>query len=391
MDDQEYYILDDSLGRDSVIEPFISIIWSERYSAWGDFQLVVSSTSANRRLFTPGTRITRKGSFYVMTIDTVTDATAQDGTKTLTIVGKSLEALLNDRVAMAAFTATATTPYWIITGTPGNIARQIFNVVCVVAALDQNDTIPFYSFGTLLEPGSIPESTDIVSIAFPPDTAYNSIKKICDMYALGFRLVKDGDTGLVYYEVYTGNDLTSTQTSLPPVIFDPNLETLEDITTLTSTATVKTVAYVFAQNGTAVVYAPTADPTDSGSDRRVLLVNSTNTTAAGSTLTSALQQEGLVALAACRPVYQFDGTMPQSLPYVYGVDYGLGDLVEERTADGLGNQMIVTEQIFSSDNSGEKSYPTLTLVQTITPGTWLAWDASAVWNTVDPADYWGTI
>src|SRR5450756_2009370 len=125
----EYYVLDDLLRRDFLIQNYISIIWTERYSAWGDFQIVMPSNSNNRRLFTPGIRVTRNNSYRVATIETVTDSIAQDGTKTLTIVGRSFEALLEDRVAMPSLTATITAPYWVITGNPANIARQIFNAV----------------------------------------------------------------------------------------------------------------------------------------------------------------------------------------------------------------------------------------------------------------------
>jgi hypothetical protein len=105
-------------------------------------------------------------------------------------------------------------------------------------------------------------------------------------------------------------------------------------------------------------------------------------------LLAALQQEGLQALAVQRNVYSFDGTLPPQNAYIYGVDYNLGDVVEERTEDNFKNQMVVTEQIFSSDDTGDKSYPTLSILQTITPGTWLAEPVSEVWDTVPVTEHW---
>jgi hypothetical protein len=105
-------------------------------------------------------------------------------------------------------------------------------------------------------------------------------------------------------------------------------------------------------------------------------------------LLAALQQEGLQALASQREVYSFDGTLPPENAYIYGVDYNLGDIVEERTEDGFKNQMIVVEQIFSSDNTGDKSFPTLAILQTITPGTWLAEPVSEVWDDVPATEHW---
>jgi hypothetical protein len=387
----EYYILDDAFRRSQLIEDFQSFIWTERYSASGDFQIVTQSTLYNRTLLQPETWIWRLGSRYVMKIDTVTDDTAEDGTRNLTVTGSSLEALLDDRVAMPSLSDTTTLPSWVLTGTPGGIVREMFNQICVLGALDEKDTIPFYTLGTLFPAGSIPEPADVITTTTNPDTLYNTIKSICDTYGLGFRLVRNGETSQVYFEVYTGNDLTSGQNTLPAVIFDPNLDNLEEISQLSSTAVVKTVAYVLASNGFAVVNAPSADPNATDFSRRVLLVNSSNDDTPGSALDEALQQEGLIALAAQRTVYSFDGTLPTTSQYVYGTDYQLGDLVEERNSDGFAGFMTVTEQIFSSDSTGETQYPTLSLSETVIPGSWLAFDQQETWDEVDPTLVWSAV
>lgn len=387
----EWYTLDGSFRRDQVIEGFESFIWTERYSAAGDFQIVTKSTYQSRQLLTPGTMIAMNKSHYVMMIDTVVDETGQDGTRNLTVTGKSLEALLDSRVAMPAVTDTTSTPAWVVVDTPGNVCRYMFTQICVVGVLSPNDTIPFYHPGTLLPAGNIPEESGTITVSAPPDTLYNTIKKICDTYFLGFRLVRNGDLGQLYFEVYTGNDLTSDQTTLNPVIFAPDMDNLEKGTLLTSTAPVKDVAYVFAQNGSRVVYAVGANIDANGANRRVLLINSSNTLPAGIELDDALEAEAQIALANARLVYAFDGELPQTTQYEYGVHYNLGDLVEERNADGYGNQMLVTEQIFSSDKNGERSYPTLTAKLLITPGTWSAEPGTLHWADEDPSVIWATL
>lgn len=386
----EWYTLDDQLRRDTVIEGFESFIWTERYSESGDFQIVIKSTFESRQLLVPDLMITRIGSTYVMKIDTVSDETDEDGTRNLTVTGRSLEALLDDRVGMPAITDTTTTPTWNLTGTPGDVVRNAFHTICVVGVLNANDTIPFYHSGTLLPAGNIPEESGEITVAASPDTLYNLFKTICDTYFLGFRFVRNAEAGQIYFEVYTGNDRTTDQIILNPVVFDPNMENLEKVSLLQSTALMKTVAYVFAQNGSAEVYAVGASVDDSGSKRRVLLINSSNSSEAGEELDAALVQEGTLALAAQRQIYAFDGELPQTIPYVYGRDYGLGDLVEERNSDGFGNQMIVTEQIFFANNEGERAYPTLTLKQVLTPGTWAVEDPDLDWNEVPDPEVWAT-
>lgn len=384
----EFYTLDDSLRRKDLVQNIESAIWTERCSAFGDCQFTLPSTYENRQLLLPKTRLTRGSSTYVMTIDTVVDQTDEAGIRNIVATGRSLEALLLDRVAMPAVTDTTTSPNWIVTAKPGDIMRFMFNEICVKCILSEHDSIPFYVPGTLLPPGNIPESTDVITVSASPDYLYNTLKSIADTYELGFRLVRNGDLGQVYFEVFTGDDRTLGQTSKDPVVFDPGTETLAKASILTSTAAVKTVAYVFAANGSAIVYAPDANANDSGSDRKVLLINSSNNGEAGPDLTAALQQEAQIALASQRTIYSFDGELPQGSLYVYGRDYKLGDLVQEIDSDNFGNQLRVTEQIFSVEKAGNSSYPTLSITQVLTPGTWLSLDANLNWTDIDPALDW---
>jgi hypothetical protein len=220
---------------------------------------------------------------------------------------------------------------------------------------------------------------------------YSTLTQLCNTYSLGFRLVRNGDQGEIYFEVYVGNDRTSSQSLLSPVVFDQSLNNLVDVNQLTSSAALKTVAYVYAANGYEIVYAPTADHAASGADRRVMLIQSSNDLPAGTDLTAALQQEGQIALAAQREIYAFDGKIPTHIPYVYGRDYGLGDLVEERNSDGFGGLMLVTEHISSSDDTGDTEYPTLTVSTVITPNSWLNFAGDEDWADIPTTVHWADL
>ena len=161
------------------------------------------------------------------------------------------------------------------------------------------------------------------------------------------------------------------------------MDTLSNVNSIISNAGMKNVAYVFGSNGSAIVYADNISSTISGFARRVLIVNASDIDIdPGVELTAALELRGIQELAAYRPTIAFDGEIPQNTPYIYGVDYNLGDIVELREADGKINNMRVTEQIFVSDIEGVRSYPTLSFDQLITPGTWLSWSATKVWDEV---------
>lgn len=385
-----YYTLDENLRRDQVIEDFESVIWTERYQAAGDITIVMKSTYSNKSLLAPGTRVGKEGSTYVMVIDTMDDDTSDDGSRNVTFTGKSFEFILNDRVAMPALSDLNETPAWVVTGTPGDIARQMFHEICVFCVLSSKDTIPFFTEGTLLPEGNIPEPGDSITISAAPDTLYNTIQKVCLAYGLGFRFAKEGDLGHLYFEIYTGSDRTTGQTDVDAIVFSPDLDNLSQIRQLTSTSGVKTVAYVFSANGAEFVYAPSANQEATGADRKVLFVNSSNSADAGPDLTAALKQEGLIALGDQREVYAFDGQLAPDAGYIYGVDYHLGDLVEEQTAAGFGNLMVVTEQIFVSDDQGDRTYPTLSINQAIVPGSWTGY-APDTWAETPDSVLWNNV
>lgn len=389
----DLYTLDDQLRRQYVVDQFESLIWTDRYKDVGDFELVIKADRGTKTLLAPGTRVVIAKSYCVMTVETVETAVSADGVSQLKIKGRSLENILNDRVAIPSMgTGSLTTPKWNITGLPAAIARYIFDQICVVHVNSPNDVIPFYHAGTMFTPGTIPEPSTTVSMSLDFDTVLNVIKKICDIYNLGFRLTRkelpNGAPSEMYFEVYTGDDRTTLQTTMPVVIFSPELDNLSDTNELTSTALLKNVAYVIAPNGTAYVYANGFDSsTATGYNRKAIVVMADDIELpAGTALQAALQQRGQEELAKYKVVIAFDGEIPQFGSYVYGVHYDLGDLVETRSSDGLATNMRVTEQIFVSDATGERSYPTLSTELLITAGSWFAWDTSQYWD--DAVGYW---
>lgn len=387
----EWHTLDANLKRDTVIEDFESFIWTERYNSWGDFTIVIVSTPEARRLLAPGTLLGMEESYRVMTIETVQEDLGEDGTRKLTVTGRSIEAWLDDRVAYPSLDDLTTNPKWHIADmTPASMAFYIFQQICESHILNANDVIPFYHLQPgPLPNGSLPLPSDTITMDFDMATVYADVSAICQAYNLGFRLYKDGDTGNIYFDIYTGFDRTSGQTDRTAVIFSPSLESVSQTSTLTSFAGFKNVAYVFAQHGTAVVYATGYGTSTPPIQRKVLLVDASDIeTTAGAALTAALNLRGTQALAENRRVYALDGVITPDQPYRYGVDYNLGDMVEERSDDGFINDMLVTEQIFISDDQGERSYPTLMVSTFATAGSWDAELPTEFWDDVDPGLYW---
>jgi len=563
----DVYILDDNLRRTEVIDRFESLIWTERFQSYGEFELTINSSQSAKNLFTYGTKLLTNKSNRIMQVDEVEDKTDTDGTKRLTVKGSSIERVLQDRVLSYSanqsttnlvyiekgpvviytssynnlltlnttqqinhhlltgdsvyFKSTASLPsrftgyvntifitdntfklakhgfytgdqiymtttgtmptgitsgttyyvivvnenlfklaltlsdseneipiditaigsgvlsvyskllpwfeyfviyvspdtfkladsfenakngvylviegaqtgvdtlYWQnlgklrISGLPADICRYIFDQFCVQGLLSSTDIIPFSSLDTINDTGSILEPDFEVTFDFKITTVYDAIKQLCDIYGLGFRIIYDYVTNEMLFNVYTGNDKTNSQTAFSPVVFDTNLDNLHSDTEYISVKNKKNVAYVFSKYGFSIVYSGSADATTSGFNKRVLYVDASDIEIGpGAILTNQLSIRGQQALSEYKTILAFDGELPSFGTYVYGVDYQLGDLVEVRNSYGYSDHKRVTEQIFSDDIEGEKSYPTLSSEQVITPGSWLAWSNTQTWNDV---------
>lgn len=381
----EVYTLDSVLRRDRVIDSFESLIWTERFSSYGDFELTIRSTNEGRSLLQPGVQLAMNESYRVMTVENITNSTNEDGLRVLKVTGNSLESCLEDRVAKNSTANLTTSPTWDLTGVPAVVARKIFHDICVTGILSPYDKIPFVVEGNGLMPSStIPEPVDPITLKLPPQSVYQAIKEICDVWYLGFRLLRNFDQSQLYWDVYSGSNRTTRQTVRPPVVFAPNLDNLTNTSEFNTIEAAKNVAYVYAPNGFQMVYPQDVPPDIDGFDRRVLHVDASDITlAAGSALDAALLQRGKEQLAQNRSFQAFDGEISQYSQYRYQRDYFLGDLVEMRNDDGVANDMRVTEQIFVSDKEGDRSYPTLTLNTYIGTGSWLSWESNKTWLDLD--------
>lgn len=390
----DIHLLDDRLRRVAVVDVYSSLIWTERFQDYGDFVLELESTDANRRLLSEGTWFVIPGSYRVMMIETVESNTSAENERVLKVTGRSIEALLDDRVAMSSLTGDASRR-WALTGLPNAVAKTIFKTICVDGALSTLDKLPYYSANAFLPLGTIPVYPDEVKFELEIETVYVLIKKICEIYNLGFRLVRNETVRTaptLHFDIYSGTDHSTSQSSTNAVVFDEELENLSNVTELTSSAGNKNVAYVIGKNKTLEVFADGVDITSAGFQRRVLVVKADDITLPiGTALDSALAQRGREELAQYRSIQALDGEISENSSYRYGVDYSLGDLIEVRGSGGLANDMRVTEQIFVCDDTGTRSYPTLSLNQTLMPETWSTWPGQRVWFDLPETDFWHTI
>lgn len=376
----DIYILDDLNRRTSVVDKFESLIWTERFSAYGNFELVLHSTLENRNRFKEGVRLALNESYRVMTVETIEDTSDTEGRTILKVTGRSLESILENRLARGTTADLTTTPKWVLTGTPREILHDIYHNICVLGIIDPGDIIPGVTESSIFPPDTIAEPVEEITYEIEPKTVYSAIKDLCDLYHIGFRLVRDIEDNQMYYDTYMGSDRTTHQTTLPAVVFSPGLDNLQNTTELTSISTYKNVAYVLTPVGTEIVYDLDVPETTSGFNRKVLIVKADDIKDEDPLVATAkMIQRGTEELAKNRRFAAFDGELNHNSQYRYNRDYNLGDLVQLRNNSGAASDMQVTEQIFVSDRQGDRSYPTLSINRFITPGSWLSAPYDQVW------------
>lgn len=228
---------------------------------------------------------------------------------------------------------------------------------------------------------NIPEHLEAVTFEFEPKSLLQATQETCSEYDLGFRMYLNPRTHLLSFDIYSGIDRTAGQKKYPAVVFSPEMGNLQNSTEIKSSAMYKNVAYVYSDSERLTVFAPDAPSGAPGWRRRTMLVKAENVTPEMSPVQrqNSMTRQGVSALMLQRRLHLFDGEVTHDSQFEYGVDYNLGDKVEVHGGDGSGNYMRVVEQIFVSDEQGDRSYPTLSIANTITPGSWLSWTGEDEW------------
>ena len=373
----EVYVLDSLFRRVKVIDRFESLIWTERFNSAGDFSLRVRASIDMTSWLQKGVHLAMNESHRVMTVETIE---LDEDTSVLTVTGPSLEAVLEDRAAVLRDENGFATK-WIIEATPVETAKRLFDDICIQGSVDEKDILPMMFSGNIIVPAStIPEVVDAIISEIEPKSLYEAIKQLATVWVFGFSILRRYDMSQLYFDVYTGNDRSSAQTDFDPVIFSPRLDNLQNIKSLDTISGTKNVVIVHSEFGN-YEYTPEDVNVDvDGFERRVLVVAAENIAEDTPNPTILMDQQAREALAEHRAFTAFDGEVSTRSQHKYGLDYFLGDIVELQNRDGTSQKMRVTEQIFSSDGEGDKSYPTLTVNSFVNAGSWASWTDPTTWE-----------
>lgn len=349
----DIYLLNAAYNRFNVLDEFESFIWTERYSAFGDFKLTLTPTTRNRELLLPAKFIGHSETDIVMVVDEVLDALNEDGVKVLTVTGRSMSALLETRAV--TFFNVGGGLSTSITDTVGQVISKMVSKVCVYGqGLATADVIPdLYTSDTT-------GTTEVVTVALKTQDLYTAVKEICDGDQLGFRIQLRKDTPRLRFNIYKGIDR-------PNVYFSAMLDNLASESHLKSETNYRNIAYVVAKDNLTIeiVASPGVSVNVTGLKRRVLVVDGKDIDNANITwdeFRNLLKQRGREALAQHKRVSIFDGEISQDNKYVFKKDYALGDSVYLIDEYNVKTQVYVSEYIWAHDAQGLKSFPSFTSI-----------------------------
>lgn len=365
----ELMTLDENNQPAKLIENYDSLIWTERYNTIGDFQIQTGYVDEYLSLLPEGTILTLRESNVPMVVETHQIDRKKNQPQKLIITGREYTKILSQRVSIQSVGSLTGSVNWNVdVKTPSDLAYFIIYKICVEGIISPLDifpaekvvfptpddyltsTGPTRSF-TVARGNLLATVLSLLQTQAPADPS--TTPDTPEVVPHGIRAVRPNAAGTaIAIEIYVGQDKTN------DVYFDGTRDLLDDGTYLFSKVGAANVAYGVGNGMAATMYEGATEP--EGLDRQVILVDGSTSGIADEEI---LRNEMSKSLSEAHEIAIFDGSVNQDLsPYVFGVDYGLGDVVKLVGDYGLVSNARVTEYIRSEDASGVKAYPTLSTV-----------------------------
>lgn len=379
-----------------LIEGYSSLIWTERYSVLGGFEMRSPLIEEHMADLPEETLVSHKETQEVFIVDTLFIETTEDGARELVVSGVSFESVLQDRVAEGVYQQ----PWRVPVSYNGMKAcgLLIYNYLCnphgkdltkeTVHEMSGNNLIPNLGVATQdttnevstmpvfewwMETGEVyPIFTDWLS---RQNLGVRNVRPVSEFenrrmalmepcyYTSASGYVPEALGTKLRMMVYKGLDRSRGQNRLPKVTFQYDEGDLADPKYLFSTRGLKNVCVVNSSMGSITVYADNnVSPFLTGRQRRVMTVDAGDVGDQDPTAFHwAMVQKGQIELAKYNRQQLFDAEIAETTPYKYKTHYDLGDRVSLHGEFGFKPKMMVNEYVRIEDEEGDRGFPTLVL------------------------------
>lgn len=346
----ELTLLNTSLDAIAVIDDYESLIWTDRYQEYGDFEIYTPVTPDILSVVKQDYYLINRDSDHTMIIEKLLIKTDVETGNHITITGRSLESILKRRIV------------WKQRSITGSLQNGIKTI------LEENIINPTNS-KRKIDNFIFEESTDerITSLKidaqYTGDEIYDVVSKLCKEHEIGFRVTLNNNKQFVF-KLYAGTDRSYEQTENPYVIFSPNFENIVNSNYLESKSALKNVTLIGGEGeGKNRKYHTVGNV--SGLDRREIFTDARDIssevddkTLTNSEYNALLAQRGNEKLSENIAVVSFEGEIEPTTMFKYQEDFFNGDIVQIENEYGHSTKTRIIEMTISENEQGTSVYPT---------------------------------
>lgn len=355
-------VLNTNFETVAIIDYYISLIWTERYAEYGDFELTLKSDSSVFKFIGVGYYLWIKGAKMTMVIEKIEVQTDVEDGNGLILSGRSLESFLDRRII------------WPQTNLTGKLQNGIKTLItsCFINPTWDTASRKVNNFRFIDSTDARITALDLKA-QYTGDSLYDTISAICLAYDLGFFVRLNDEENTFEFGLYKGEDRSYDQEALSYVVFSSKYDNLAGSNYLESDEKLKTLTIVAGEGeGLNRRTVPVISSSGAGyglgrrelfTDAKDISQNKNSEQAMSNTAyDDKLYQRGLEKLADCVSVLSFEGEVENGQTFSYDIDYFMGDVVQLRDEYEREGTVRVTELIRSIDPSGFEVYPTFVAV-----------------------------
>jgi len=346
----ELLVLNTDFQSIAVIDTYESLIWTDRYNEYGDFEIYFAMDTGLLEYLKEDNYLWLKDSEHCMIIEDIKiDADTEDSNH-LIVTGRSLESILERRIIWGQR---------IFNGDLQSAIQTMLNENIISPSITDRKISNFIF--TASTDSKITGLT--IDNQYTGDDLYTVIKGLCQENNIGFKIVLTDDNKFEF-SLYAGADRSYDQTENPYVVFSPNFENIINSNYYSSKANLKNVTLV-AGEGEGASRKTTTVGSASGLSRRELFTDardiSSDTdegTLTDAEYTAQLVTKGQKDLADHTIVTAFEGEVEVTRLFKYGEDFFIGDIVQIANEYGNEGSAYISELIISRSKDEISIYPT---------------------------------
>lgn len=337
------------------IDSFKSLIWTDRFRKYGDFELYLGMTEGILGYIVPDYYLWLGDSEHTMIIEDYNIKTDIEEGNYVIVTGRSLESILERRIVWGTITLS------------GNFQEQIemlLNQTFIHPVIEDRKVSNF-----IFKKSEDKRITSLtIDAQYTGDNVYDIIQKNCEEKKIGFKVILT-DSNQFEFSLYAGDDRTYDQSTNPYVEFSPNNDNIINSSYYESIKGLKNVALV-AGEGEGNARKMVTLGSGKGLERREMFVDARDVQSEinGTVLSSnayrkLLEQRGYETMAENVYVKAFEGKVDTVNMYVYGKDFFMGDVVQIVNEYGIEGTAAILELIMSESEDGIECYPTFDKVE----------------------------